>query len=257
MEENPSLENAPLNPSNEVGAANVANLVGYIKRQLGWPKVRLELTDEQYIDALQKALRRFVSVAERPEKYYQFLTTAGKGVYLLPDDFVGMHETLYWIPDDIVNFIQNYTAYQMYVNFTGNLDISTYHEIMEHLQLKINQIGVVPTWEILPNPYRIKLYPIPQFSDRHVVFPYVAMPRIEEWTPQQDLIGYDWALDYATAICKKTLARIRGRYGSNVVVGDMSVTQDADVLLAEAKEELANLEIALQDQAYIMPIIIF
>lgn len=250
-------EGAPVDPSYVPGENNLKNLRGWILRKLGHPKVRIELTSDQIDDALMEAIRRFVSLAERPEKYWQFQTARGVGVYRLPDDFYTMHDTFYYIPDQIVNMIQTYTSYQMYVNFTGNLDVSYYNILMEHLQLRVNRIGGVPTWDILYDPPRIKIWPTPEWDGRHVVISYVALPRLEEWTPQMDLVGYDWVLRYALALCKVVLGRIRGRYGTNVVVGDMPVGQDADILLGEAKEEIAKLEEDLEGQRSAMPVMLF
>lgn len=250
-------EGMPIDPSYVPGENNLSRLRGWILRRLGSPKVRIELSSDQIDDALMEALRRFVSLAERPEKYWQVTTQAGVGVYRLPDDFVGMHNTFEYMPDTIVGMIQTYTAYQMYVNFTGNLDVSYYNALMEHMQLRINRIGGVPTFEVLYDPMRLKVWPTPQTDNRHIVIAYFALPRLEDWTPQSDLYAYDWVLKYALAICKQVLGRIRGRYGTNVVVGDMPVGQDADILLAEAKEEMTALIEDLEGQRFGLPVILF
>jgi hypothetical protein len=244
-------------PSDRAGETNVPAMVGYIKSRLGYPSVRIEVKDDVIQNHIQYSLLKFVSRAERPLKYWQFMTTRGKSIYNLPDDFVAMTDEPYYIPDSMVEFIQTFTAYQMYVNFTGNMDITMYETLMENLQLKINRIGATPTFEMLYNPPRIKIAPTPSQDNRAVVYCYVALPRLEDWGPQQDLIAYDWVLSHALAMTKETLGRIRGRYGNTIVAGDQSVTQDSAELLQESKEEIAKLEEELYYQQAPMPIISF
>ena len=250
------FNNMPI-PSDRLGESNVQSMISYIKNRLGYPSVRIEVTDDIIQNHLQYSLFKFVSRAERPLKYWQTMTYKGQSIYNLPDDFVAMVDEPYYIPDTMIEFIQTFTAYQMYVNFTGNLDITMYETLMEQLQLKVNRIGGQPTFEILYNPPRIKIAPTPRQDNRVIVYCYVALPRLEDWSPQQDLIAYQWVLSYALAMTKETLGRIRGRFGDNVVVGDQAVTQDSGMLLSEAKDEMSKLEEDLYLQQAPLPFFSF
>jgi hypothetical protein len=245
-----------MDPNFQKGGNNKQQFADWIKRRLGYPQIRLELTDSQIYDAMQEALQKYVAMAERPVKYYSQVTTAGVNVYPLPDEWVRMTDRIYYLPNSVIATIQTYTAYNMYLNFTGNLDITTYEVLMENLQLKLNRIGATPTFEIIYDPPRLKVYPAPT-DINYIVYAYVAMPRLESWTPSVDMKGYFWTRDYALALSKFTLGRIRSRYGDTVVAGEQTVNQDGAVLIGEAKEELAKLDEELLELRTPCPIIMF
>ena len=246
-----------MDPDRYAGSNGAAEFSNWIKRKLGHPQVRIELTNDQIFDAMQEALQKYVSVAERPVKYFSQATISGLNVYPLPDDWMGMTEQIHYLPNSITAMIQTYTAYNMYLNFTGNLDITAYETLMSNLQLKLNRIGAVPTFEILYNPPRLKVYPAPSQSNNYIVYAYVAMPKLENWTPQVDMVGYEWVRKYALALTKFTLGRIRSRYGDTITAGDQAVTGDGGVLIGEAKEEMATLEEDLELLRTPMPVLLF
>jgi len=251
---------APIQPGFVKGETNAAYLVRTIKERLGYPTVQIEIKDGVIEKRLNDSLRKFVTVAQRPKKYYQISTNANQSLYRLPNDFMSMSTFgLYYLPDRIVDMVQSWTAYQMYVNFTGNLDVSYYETLMQHMQLRQNRIGARVTTEIvIENGITfLKVYPVPREANRYIVFQYVQVPSLVNWSPQTDPWGYDWVLDYAEALVKQVLGRVRGRFGGNVTAGDMAVTQDGEALITEGKEDAKRLEEELDKQRPVMPIIYF
>jgi hypothetical protein len=244
----PEISNLP----GESGSTKA--LYGWIKRQLGHPTLRVELTEDQIYDALADSLNYYMSYAERPPKYWQFLTQAGVNTYPLPTDFETLNSEVYYLPNTIVNFIQSFTAYQLYLNFTGNLDITQFEATMQALQLKLNRIGAVSTWEIIYHPPRIKIYPMPSIDGLPVLFSYNPKVRLEDWVTQSDPNGWDWVRKYALAKCKIVLGRLRSRYGDIITAGAQPFTQDGTALVAEGKEEIAALDVVLEGlRAPLMP----
>lgn len=227
-------------------SGNVEIFKSWIKRQLGDPLVRVEMTSDQLYDCIQTAFHKYYSVVERQEKYWQFQTTPGVNIYPLPKDFETMASEFSFIPNTIIGFIQTFTSYQLMVNFTGNLDTTSFETMMQALQLKLNRIGATPTYEIVYNPDpMIKIYPAPT-QVMPCVFSYIPVLKIEEWQPQSDRIGWSWIRKRALAEAKWVLGRIRSRFGDQLVAGSQSVSQDGSILIAEAKEEISSLDTELQ-----------
>ena len=232
------------NMSGESGA--IAPFKKWIKRQLGDPNIRVELTDDQLYDCIQTAYHKYYSTVETQEKYWQFQTIPRVNIYPLPKDFECMGTDFNFIPNTIIGFIQTFTSYQLMVNFTGNLDVTSFESLMQGLQLKLNRIGATPTYEVVytPDPH-LKIYPSPN-QVMPVVFSYIAVQRLEDWQPQSDRVGWGWIRRRALAEAKEILGRTRSRFGDNVVSGAQTVVQDGAVLLAEAKEEKTTLDTELQ-----------
>jgi hypothetical protein len=228
----------------------IASMISLIKSRLGYPTVQLnEITNDQIRDFINYSFTYYVGQIEPYKAWWQTQMQAGTSMYRMPEDFVGMAGQPLYVPNAIIEYIKTFTGYQMYVNFTGNLDITHYEAIMEHLQLKLNRLGAVPTFDIV---YKedgtawLKVFPAPWDSDRVIVFSYVRMPKLEEWNSGRDLIGYTWVFKYSLALCKEAIGRVRSRYGDAVGVGDVTINQDGSVLLAEAKAEMEKLEVELQ-----------
>jgi hypothetical protein len=221
-------------------------LIGLIKSRLGYPTIQInEVTDEQIKDFIRLALLTYVGQVEPYISYYQTGVSAGVSMYRLPDDFIGIAKQPMYVPNAIIEYIKSFTGYQMYVNFTGNLDITHYEAIMEHLQLKLNRLGAIPTYEIVTKEDGtswLKVYPTPWDSDRNLIYAYVRMPKLEEWTSGRDLIGYKWVQDYSLALTKEAVGRVRSRYGATVGAGDGAITQDGEALIAEARTDIKELE---------------
>ena len=62
------------------------DLVDYIKRQLGYPSVEVELTSDQIQDCIDYSIKEFSSFAWDGElEESVILTVDGRGTYQLPD----------------------------------------------------------------------------------------------------------------------------------------------------------------------------
>jgi len=64
---------------------NLAELREWVRRKLGAPIVKVELTDEQINDAFGTAVDKFLYYHHPKEAYYYFTTIPGKNVYGPPD----------------------------------------------------------------------------------------------------------------------------------------------------------------------------
>jgi hypothetical protein len=71
-----------------------------------------------------------------------------------------------------------------------------------------------------------------------------------------DVVNYDelnsparrWVRDYALALSKETLGRVRGKFSGALGATDAEVTMDYDSLLSEAKEDMAKLKEELNER---------
>jgi len=63
----------------------LAELRDWVRRRLGAPVVKVELTDEQINDAFNTAVDKFLYYHKKKEDYYYFTTVPGQNVYGPPD----------------------------------------------------------------------------------------------------------------------------------------------------------------------------
>ncbi len=67
-----------------------------------------------------------------------------------------------------------------------------------------------------------------------------------EWE-QSHSLG-QWVRDYALALAKETLGRVRGKFGGALGATDAELTMEYDSLLSEAKEDMIALKERLNDR---------
>ena len=136
----------------------LAELRNWVRRRLGAPIVRVELTDEQIDDAFNTAVDKFLYYHRPKEDYYYFNTTPGVNSYGPPD-------------------LSRYKKSVKTINdlpLTGNSDGDIRFVELEHKLYQWNQN--VSNWEIYDQP-------------QHIPLDVLATAREVVYQPVYDIVG--------------------------------------------------------------------
>ena len=205
----------------------------YVLRTLGWPVIKVELTEAQVQLCIDEAIRIHSEYNLSTRKIGKFWTTANQTTYdletLIPG-YVYIQEVVYnpHISDFFLNeyfnefFIDDWSRL---VNMTDFYIQTMYNE--EYLR----RTGNEGSWEIYDN--KLYLFPPPKKT-----IPFIVKYQMDG--QENDIRSSTWVQQYALAHAKEILGRIRSKY-SSVPAPKGDVSWDGGALLAEAKEEKTQL----------------
>lgn len=222
------------------------NIADSILLMLGAPKIPIELDAQQLGYAVDRALKTFERYADtNMYDYYMFMTTPGQARYTLPCD-IGFISGVYYrtdghcnmqspnfmeglsqVPFGRVGSWQGGTFYRPGWGHAGEFVLmQQYHEMYSKLASNIGGYEVIANNDIL-------LYPNPSGICSVVVH---YLPRKMDWQET-----HEWVQDYALALSKQMLGRIRSNI-SQVVTPGGAVQLDGPTLLQEGLQEKERLE---------------
>lgn len=214
---------------------------------LGAPSIPIELDSQQLMYAVDRALKTFERYASSNYyEYYTFQTTPGQSRYTLPCDigFItnvfyrtdgscssnggpGTIEGLGQVPFGRVGSWQGGTYHRPGWGNAGEFVVyKQYNEMYSKLSSTMGGYEIVGDGDIM-------LYPNPR-SSCYVIVHY--MQRKRDWDETNE-----WVQDYALALAKQMLGRIRSNI-SQVVTPGGAVQLDGPALIQEALQEKQQLE---------------
>lgn len=210
----------------------------YVKLRLGGGIVRVELQDKHIDAATNEALR--VYARYRPlRRFVQIPLVEGIKQYPLDKDVLGVfkmdfvhRQVSLAVVEDIFHRryyepIHDMDQYVTYLQYIDTLKRVLSIEPEWHFQRALKE-GEHPTlWVHAPNQANTILA--------------LAMLVVERPLHQVPLLHEDWIQRYALAFCKEIMGRVRGKWG-NIPSPAGGQSLDAPTLLAEAKEELRELD---------------
>jgi hypothetical protein len=224
-------------------------LIKTLKNQMGWPKICIELAEEQFNVAIDNALDEFRRRADNAYQHRHILFTVknNQSTYYLNDPRLGT--------DKIVNILKIHRVSQSSMNAFGgsniysqpfieqfyngqNIDLVSIHLVSQMAEMfeKIFAGNIMYTWDEASR--QLTLYRDIQTRSERVVLE-VVIERTE-----QELINDRWAKQWiqgwAEAELKYTLGMIRSKYGS-VAGPNGGLTLNGDMLISEANQDFAEL----------------
>ena len=132
--------------------------------------------------------------------------------------------------------IEQTLAQQTYFSYTMGqygFDLVSWHVVKEWLDVREKILSIKQQYEFNPHTQYLRLYPEPDITNLRMYG--VVSCYLEQ--PIEYIIHEQWIYQYALALCKITLGRIRGKYGSTALFGggqlDTSLLQEG---LTEKKE---------------------
>lgn len=203
-----------------------------IKTMMGYPTVRLELSDTQIENLVQRAYKKI--------KPY---ITDRKLITFQPAPCVDLSD------EGVVDVVRIYPTQEM--TYVGGperellFDFQTYQTIGNPSMKKVSDIAVAAT-EDYDIPFRFangKLY----ISRTALVGSLTAECLVDiKLEDLRDERASMWIQSYAEALVKEVLGRIRGKFKSS----NLPVEIDSDQLLNEAQSEKERLESELYEQDF-------
>lgn len=260
-----------------------SDLADLIKRRLGAPVIKVELTTQQIFDCIDYAKQKWVKWGignSQVETYFTLMLNAGQNFYDLPigvldiieyndqgsewgintlftvDNFLysrGVYDPLIWTG----GYGYNLVSYHIARDFLKTVDKYTpsiynykYHKYTNQLEVQPappsgNALEVGGVTYDSPGFVLIRSY---MMEGSH----YAGMesdPSKSTWKRGDSDTNFytsDWLFDYALAECKIVLGRIRSKFAQFASIGNIGISLDGDQLIQEGTTEKERLDETLR-----------
>ena len=234
------------------------NVVDYVKRRLGSPQVRIELSDEHVNDALDDALRSFnrylIVFNFKSYAAYDLVTTpddpdvvplnVGTFSVDLPTTAIHVYEVRVLRPQDYRESLQMNVFEIVYRMMQPNIPLGQWYQLRSFFKMWQRVRGTDPDWKF--DAENRKLYVDCRSGPYDIGVVFSAELTIETIiTGSRKRWAQDF-LDLAVAHMKLRLAEFRGKFGNSIPAPGGSVSTNADVLLSTANEAIKEIGGKLQ-----------
>lgn len=300
-----------------------AELREQIKRSLGYPLVKIELTDSQLDDAINMARNMYIKWAageSTKEVWFTLLLKGGQRIYDLP---AGVTEVISYTDKgssgmwpggsgtgiNTLFTMDNYFYQRGYYDALSktSYDYVTYHLAKDFLETSSNFVVNKYDYRYHKHTNQLEVQPTPVCNTGNVTqvtttapsgtastastmfrYPGSGACALDSWMQEIDGAGwaliqaymiegstlpsytatsstsgsifkidenyaeylyeYDWIIEYASALAKITLGRIRSKFPSFSSIGNIGISLDGSELIGEGKEEKRELEERLRKE---------
>jgi hypothetical protein len=221
----------------------------FILGRLGFPVVRVELTDFQIKTAIDEAVTKLSNHAPFcATQFMTFRTTAGVNTYELPNYvldnlvYVVYKKDLIGIPGMGQTLEQDYFLKYFQQNFLFNdFSIGEFNLLQMSLETMRKILGQDGMFDIVNNQY-LQIYPVPATTGETVIVQYRALDSGTIHPAYKNFIQR-----YALAIAKGILGQVRGKYKTLPGPGGGSQL-NGDMLLQQSEKEIQMLDKQLMDE---------
>lgn len=203
-----------------------------IKTMMGYPTVRLELSDTQIENLVNRSYLKIKPyITDRELITFQSASCVDLSEY------------------KVVDVVRLYPTHVM--NYAGGpsqellFDFQAYKTYGSSIQRTVSSVASAST-DDYDIPFRFangKLYISPDYLVGRVTAECLVDTTIESLKDERAIM---WIQSYAEALVKEVLGRIRGKFKSS----NLPVEVDSDQLLSEAQSEKERLESELYDQEF-------
>jgi hypothetical protein len=220
----------------------------FILGRLGFPTVRVELTDFQIKTAIDEAVTKLANHAPFcTTQLMTFRTTPGVNTYELPNYvldnlvYVVYKKDLIGIPGMGQTLEQDYFLKYFQQNFLFNdFSIGEFNLLQMSLETMRKVLGQDGSFDIINNQY-LQLYPVPAYNDTVIVV-FRALDSGTLHPAYRNFIQR-----YALAVAKGILGQVRGKYRTLPGPGGGSQL-NGDALLQQSEKEIQLLDKQLTDE---------
>lgn len=258
------------------------DLIEKIKRRLGAPMIKVELDEQQIVDAIDYSRSKWIKWAvgnATQEVYFTIPLSAGQDVYDLP---IGVTEVLNyeWQTTStgsintlftLDNFLYNEGLFESLYRTSGDdYTLVSYHIARDWLETLRRYTPDKYNWKYHKYHNQLEIHPAPSVEDckpltvtdengnpitinspgyillRTMMFQGSTYQNWEMGDSDADFYGEDWIFDYALAECKIMLGRIRSKFSQFASLGNAGLALDGETLISEGIEEKRELKEALQ-----------
>ncbi len=217
------------------------DLINYIKMQLGFPQINVELTDPQIESCIDQAVQKFTDYAfEGLLENIIVCEFHGKGAYPLPDNISSIINIGKGSTSNITNFGANFgTGYvpdlwssQFFTSYSSYFTISTtFSDALYTNSLTgsiIPSIISISNMTSMLNKYFGDSPAYTYSAEKHTLWlteNYSGPAYIHyyyKYNPDEQydkIYDHQWVKEYACALCMRLWGRIVGKYSQNLIGG--------------------------------------
>lgn len=244
-----------------------AELRERIKRDLGHPYVKVELSNDHLDDAINDALEKWEEWAignAVKEYYFTMPLSANQHEYVLPEyvtDVIGYKADTWSTGINTLFTIENFLYNQGYINpqnFMGSGGLIGYQMAMEYIETLERYMPEKYSFKYSRKNRKLHVTPTPTLKEKKVIdgeeidFAGFLLIRcmayegsfVDGWT-YTDFENWSceegWVKKYALAKAKVTLGGIRRKFAQFNSVGNVGISLDGPELVSEGKEEMDRL----------------
>ena len=238
-------------------------LKNYIKRELGHPLIKVELSDDHLDDSISRTINMHDKWAMGNATQTIFFTkviSAGEVDYLLPDGVVGVID-MEDSSDSLGTANQLFTIQNSMLNsgmlpsLHSGFSLVSYHLALDYLDMLRRYTVSSYNWHYHKYKNTITLSPVPSAADnwsttdtnfmlvRALIkegYPLTGEDELDDYN--QDRYEDPWIQEYCIALSKIKLGYIRRKFATGAVLGNSSIELDGSDLMQEGKEEKERLE---------------
>lgn len=219
-----------------------SNLRNHILYSLGWPMVRVELTDESLSVAIIDAITRFYDRAAM-DVACEYASVEAGNVVTIPSTIKGsMIENVIFPMETIDSYSKNILSLRDVVGYEviplsdwssmlDRFDMVGYYLYLKRIEDFKKIVGITHHWDIVNG--QIYLYP-GDATIEEIGIVYKAEASDEGYE------GTNWVKDWATAKAKHMLGTARSKMSGFTTAGG-NISADGETMRSEGKEEMAAL----------------
>ena len=238
--------------------SELSNLKLYVLRKLGWPLIRVEMTEDQLVDCILDAVSVYHEWAAM-DYNVEIVTPVGNKV-TLPDHIRSKFVVDVLFERDYFDTLSGGLGAMGYEESLGgvvpydmsgksqltqNFDIAQYYLYMQHMEDFKKLVGVKKSFGIFNGD--IHLYPQ---GVRHSRVGIVYKPMADESYAEQSM----WIKKYSVAGAKIVVGTIRSKLGGFSSTGT-NIAVDGGEMKSEGREDIVALEESIKTMGVPMPII--
>ena len=233
-------------PSLYVDNDELSVLKKYVLRKLGWPLIRVEITDEQLVDAILDAVQVYHEYAAIDYQIERVNPSTGN-VIDIPDHINGKFIVDVLFQRDYFDSLSAGLGAMGYAEtmggvlpydasgrspIVGNFDLAQYYLYLQHMEDFKKLVGITRQWEAFGR--KIHLYPATMVQKEVGI---LYKPMLNEGSAGQS----KWIKDYAVAGAQMTVGIIRSKLGGFSSTG-ANLSVDGEAMKSEARAQLDKLE---------------
>lgn len=227
-------------------------IIQSVKSRLGFPMIEIELSDTQYEECVNRALRvlRQRSEASQEESYMFLTLEEDKNEYILPDEVLMVKEihrrSFSSIPggaklDPFA--VANANLYLLPKGSSQVHSLATHELYHQYLETAGKMFGRFINFKFYSRTHKLLINQKPRSNEEVLLHVWNYIP---EDVIMDDYKIYPWLEDWALAEAKETLGQIRGKY-SQIPGPDGSNALNGEVLKNEAFQEKEKLLLDLKN----------
>lgn len=244
-----------------------------IKRQLGFPYIKIELTNDHLNDAIDEAYEKWVEWTignSTSEHYFTIPLSAGQSEYSLPDYVYNIisykSENNVFGGINTLFTLDNYLYQSGYFNPSQNAgDMLSYHAVLDYIEMIDRYTPDKYDYKYYRKHNKLILNPAPELKEVKIINNeewnfggYLLLNAyvyeggfLSNWNKKEFIESiYDesWVLKYATARAKVILGYIRRKFEGFSSIGNTGISLDGSSLISEGNEEMEKLSEELDEK---------